>query len=94
MVGLGDCADDTGLAGFVLADHLVGASARHARAAAGSSNRLYAKPVPTFSDAMALVRRGLWQHLLFSMSKCQGNHRKISERQIERLTSALSYTNG
>ncbi|MCL4487148.1 MAG: hypothetical protein M1570_03340, partial [Chloroflexi bacterium] len=54
----------------------------------------YAKPVPTFSDALALVRRGLWQHLLFCTSQRESDHRKISERQIERLTSALSYTNG
>jgi hypothetical protein len=54
----------------------------------------YAKPVATFSDALAIVRKELWQHLLFSPSQRQNDHRKISERQIERLTSALSYTNG
>lgn len=54
----------------------------------------YAKPVATFSDALAIVRKELWHHLLFSTSKCQGDHREISECQIERLTSALSYTNG
>jgi hypothetical protein len=53
----------------------------------------YAKPAPTFSDALALVRRGLWHHLLFSTSMRESDHRNISERQIERLTSALSYTN-
>jgi hypothetical protein len=54
----------------------------------------YAKKVATFSDALAVVRQGFWQHLLFSTSKRQGDHRKISPRQIKRLTSALSYTNG
>lgn len=54
----------------------------------------YAKKVATFSDALALVRKELWQHLLFSTSKQQDDQRKISERQIKRLTSALSYTNG
>jgi hypothetical protein len=50
--------------------------------------------VATFSDALAEVRKGLWQDLLFSTSKRQRDHQKISERQIKRLTSALSYTNG
>ena len=54
----------------------------------------YPKPVPTFSDALALVRQTLWQHLLFSMCKRTRDVQKISDRQIERLTSALSHTNG
>lgn len=54
----------------------------------------YAKPAPTFSDALAIVRQTLWQHLLFSMGKRTRNVQKLSERQIQRLTSALSYTHG
>jgi len=54
----------------------------------------YAKSVPTFSDALAVVRQTLWQHMLFSMCKRTHDVQKISERQIQRLTSALSYTNG
>lgn len=54
----------------------------------------YTKSAPTFSDALAVVRQTLWQHLLFSMCKHTRNVQKISERQINRLTSALSYTNG
>jgi hypothetical protein len=54
----------------------------------------YAKSVPTFSDALAIVRKALWQHLLFSTSKRQRDHQKISQAQIKRLTSTLSYTNG
>lgn len=54
----------------------------------------YVKPAPTFSDALAIVRQTLWQHLLFSMCTRRRNVQKISERQIQRLTSALSYTNG
>ncbi len=54
----------------------------------------YAKPAPTFADALALVRQTLWQHLLFSMCKRTCNVQKLSERQIQRLTSALSYTHG
>jgi hypothetical protein len=52
------------------------------------------KPAPTFSDALAVVRQTLWQHLLFSMCKRTRNVQKMSDRQIKRLTSALSYTNG
>ena len=54
----------------------------------------YTKSAPTFSDALAIVRIGLWQHLLFSMSQRHGNHRKMSQAQIKRLTVSLSYTNG
>ena len=54
----------------------------------------YVKKVPTFSDAMAIVREGLWQHLLFSMFKRRSDRRKISPPQIKPLISALSYGNG
>lgn len=54
----------------------------------------YTKSVPTFSDALAIVRQTLWQHLLFSICKRTRNVEKISERQIQRLTSALSYPHG
>jgi hypothetical protein len=54
----------------------------------------YTKSAPTFSDAVAVVRQTLWQHLLFSMCKRTRDVQKISERQIKRLTLALSYTNG
>lgn len=54
----------------------------------------YTKSAPTFSDALAVVRQTLWQHLLFSMCRRTHDVQKISQRQIQRLTSALSYTNG
>jgi hypothetical protein len=54
----------------------------------------YTKSVPTFSDALALVRQTLWQHMLFSTCKHTRDVQKIAERQIKRLTSALSYTHG
>jgi len=54
----------------------------------------YSKPTPTFADALALVRQTIWQHLLFSMCKRTRNVQKISQSQIKRLTSALSYTHG
>jgi len=54
----------------------------------------YRKSKPTFSDALACVRRGLWQHLLCSTSHCGNDKQKISPRQTKRLISALCYTNG
>lgn len=54
----------------------------------------YTKAAPTFADALAVVRKTLWQHLLFSMCKRTRDVQKISERQINHLTSALSYTHG
>lgn len=54
----------------------------------------YVKKAPTFSDALAIVREGLWEHLLFSMFKRRSDHRKMSPPQIKRLISALSYGNG
>lgn len=54
----------------------------------------YAKTIPTFSDALAIVRQTLWQEMLFSMCKRTRNIRKTSERQLKHLTSALSYTHG
>jgi len=54
----------------------------------------YTKSAPTFADALAVVRKTLWEQLLFSMCKRTRDVQKISERQINRLTSALSYTHG
>jgi hypothetical protein len=54
----------------------------------------YTKPAPTFADALAVARKTLWQHLLFSMCKRTRHVQKISQHQIQRLTSALSYSNG
>lgn len=54
----------------------------------------YAKSAPTFSDALAVVRHGLWQNLLFPTSKRPRDKQKISLRQTRHLVSALCYTNG
>jgi hypothetical protein len=54
----------------------------------------YTKSVPTFSDALAVVRQELWQHLFFSASKRQQDNQKMSQAWIKRLTSTMSYTNG
>lgn len=54
----------------------------------------YTKSTPTFSDALAVVRQILCQHLLFSMCEYTPNVQKISQYQIKRLTSVLSYLHG
>jgi hypothetical protein len=51
----------------------------------------YHKPLPTFSDALALVRRHLWQHTLSCTSACADDVVKVPRTVVERLTDALCY---
>jgi hypothetical protein len=51
----------------------------------------YAKTRPTFSDAIALVRRELWSHRYFSMSDRNTDLIKIPRSLFERLTDAVCY---
>jgi hypothetical protein len=51
----------------------------------------YEKPVPTFSDALAAVRREIWQHEGFSMSQPGGEMLKIPRPLLERLTHVIAY---
>ena len=55
------------------------------------STAWYRKTHPTFSDAMALVRRHLWDHLHFSMSQQETDMIKIPRVLLERFTEALCY---
>jgi hypothetical protein len=52
----------------------------------------YTKPLPTFSDALAVVRQNLWQHLYFQPSHFQGEVRKIPVKALECLRNAVCYT--
>lgn len=52
----------------------------------------YHKPEPTFSDALALVRRQIWQHACFSSSGSPVDSLKFPPRLQERLLSALCYS--
>jgi hypothetical protein len=52
----------------------------------------YHKAQPTFSDALALVRRHIWQHECFGISTSRTDSQKLSAHQQERLLSALCYT--
>jgi hypothetical protein len=51
----------------------------------------YAKEEPTFSDAIALVRRCLWSSYHFEMSKSKTDIVKIPRSLLERLTDAMCY---
>ena len=52
----------------------------------------YRKTQPTFSDALALVRRQIWQHECFRMAALHLDSPKLSARMQNRLLLALCYT--
>ena len=52
----------------------------------------YHKTQPTFSDALALVRRQIWQHECFPSVAAQPAHSKLPAKIQNRLLSALCYT--
>jgi hypothetical protein len=51
----------------------------------------YTKEHPTFSDAIAIVRRCVWSSGHFSMSSPQSDVVKIPRSLLERLTDAVCY---
>jgi len=51
----------------------------------------YRKALPTFSDALALVRRELWAQTAFCMSARDPDVEKIPRAFLDRLTDALCY---
>ena len=55
------------------------------------STAWYGKTRPTFSDAIALVRRQLWDHIRFSTSHQETDLIKIPRALLERFTEALCY---
>ena len=70
----------------MMADALLQADARAVRTAAW-----YAKTRPTFSDALAVVRRELWSDGHFSMSEPNPEMIKIPRSFFERLTDTVCY---
>jgi DDE superfamily endonuclease len=70
----------------LMAHALLQAEARVVRAAAW-----YAKVHPTFSDALAVVRRELWSACHFSMSELHTETVKIPRSVFERLTDTVCY---
>ena len=55
------------------------------------STAWYGKTRPTFSDAIAWVRRQLWEHIHCSMSQQETDMIKIPRALLERFTEALCY---
>lgn len=51
----------------------------------------YAKTVPTFADAIALVRRHLWAHAGFCMSPADPDGPKVPRVLVDRLADLLCY---
>lgn len=51
----------------------------------------YAKPLPTFADALAVVRRALWTHEDFPFSPVQSETVQIPRALLDRLTDTLAY---
>lgn len=51
----------------------------------------YRKTYPTFSDALALVRRQRWAAALFSMSRSDTPVQKIPSLLLQRLTKLLCF---
>ena len=51
----------------------------------------YEKELPTFADAMALVRRCLWSSCHFSTSSQKRDVLKVPRSLLERLTDTVSY---
>jgi hypothetical protein len=51
----------------------------------------YDKPYPTFSDALALVRKELWLQETFCGSSPQDDTVKVPRQLVERLTDAVCY---
>ena len=70
----------------LMADHLIEGQVQPVRCAAW-----YVKERPTFSDAIALVRRCLWSSCHFSTSRRKSDVVKVSRSLLERLTDAVCY---
>jgi hypothetical protein len=51
----------------------------------------YHKDEPTFADALAVVRRDLWQHLAFRASAAESELVKVPRALLDHLTETLAY---
>jgi hypothetical protein len=51
----------------------------------------YDKRLPTFSDALALVRKDLWAEEIFRGSHSETDTVKVRRAYVERLTEAVCY---
>ncbi len=51
----------------------------------------YHNPLPTFADALALVRRQLWTAVLFQTSLLTPDHEQIPQTLLDHLCDLLCY---
>jgi hypothetical protein len=51
----------------------------------------YCKPLPTFADALALVRRHLWGQAIYCTSAAQTDVVQVPHAVVDRLTEARCY---
>ena len=85
--------DRSGTVGLVLCSHALLAH-QHMTKSAQTVRRTawYRKSYPTFSDALALVRKELWaQEQTFCGSLREADTLKVPRQFVERLTDALCY---
>jgi len=52
----------------------------------------YQKSLPTFSDALAVVRQHLWRQMGFQTSPSQADMQKVPDILLQRMAEALCYT--
>lgn len=52
----------------------------------------YRKPLPTFSDALALVRQTIWHHRYFQLSQDRSDIRKLQPDLLSYLSNTAFYT--
>jgi hypothetical protein len=76
---------------FSLVTLLAHTHARHGKLPVRQS-AWYSKPLPTFSDALAIVRQSFWQHLYFQPSHFEDEVRIIPAKALECLRNAVCYT--
>jgi hypothetical protein len=70
----------------LMADQLIKTEVKPVRTAAW-----YEKQMPTFADAIAIVRRCLWSSCHFSTSSNHSDVVKVPRSLLERLTDAVCY---
>src|SRR5215208_2541199 len=92
VVGVGDPKDHPCTLGPLLACYPIGPPANCVERA-GRLRRAawYRKPRPTFSDALALVRKELWAHATFRGSLGEPDTVEVPRSLVEHLTETLCY---
>ena len=91
MVRPGDPAGHAGPARALLARHAARPRPLQGHALPARQAAWYTKPLPTFVDTLALVRRELWAVPVFSLSSQSTDLIEIPRSRSDRVTNALAY---